>query len=220
MNEILIVIMFFGVPCARTQGEISDNAVVGAQRPVRQTVEEYELARAFSEQKRSFDDLLTLAQKSRTKTNDKNAQIAIDNFIRTLERMSKDKDQMAKEKDEVKKLIRNLRSERDFRWLTTDDPNSPAGKILKLGNRVVPLLIEELENDDFTRSICPDVTSKVERPYIHVQRVGDCAAGLLWRLTGKSYGDSWNIHDPRATLSPSEVKRQYKTWSDNERKTK
>jgi hypothetical protein len=189
------------------------NVLAKSMNQEKQTVEEFRLILKFEDRKVSFDDLLKYAVEVRDDATDERTRKALAKYVdilRAMERTKKDRDN---EKDEVKRLIFSLRYQRDFGEFRADDRNSPAAKLMALGKKAVPYLIDELENDELSRSVSGErFMDGVAPPKLHVQRVGDCAAGILWKITGKKFTESPNIHEPGADLTAKEVRSMYLAW--------
>jgi hypothetical protein len=180
--------------------------------PTEQPVAELHLLGIIADPNYSFDDILKHAERLRSNTTDEEGKKVLSSYIATLKTMARREKERIGEKNEIKRLIYSLRNQEDFAFFTTDDPKSPAGRLLSLGKKAIPYLIDELENDELTRSVSPGVTTKQVIPRMHVLRIGDCVCGILREITGQSFGDSWYIHGHKAQMSPRAVREQAKKW--------
>ena len=185
----------------------------------KQSADELVLIFQIQDTKNTFEGLLKFAKKLREDTKDEQIKKVLGNYVQTLEMMERKKRARTDEKDEIKKLIYGLREQCEFAFFVAHDPKSPAAKLLSIGQKSVPYLIDELENDELTRSVSPEVISnnKVISP-MYVLRIGDCAYGILKKITKQEFGDSWYIHDANAKMSPRTVREKAKTWWENQKK--
>jgi hypothetical protein len=207
------VLFFFAGLFCTADWKAPLSAHIGTGTKLDQSPEERELIGRFADPTASLEDIQKQAENLSVRTENATTKQILEHYIGTLKAMAKKKKDQEQEKNEIRKLVYSLKAQRNFAFFATDDAKSPAGRLLSLGDKAVPFLIDELDNGDFTRSIAGDGFRRADRPvFMHVQRVGDCAAGILWQITGQSYGDRWNIHDPRALISPKEVKSLYKKW--------
>jgi hypothetical protein len=177
-----------------------------------QPIEEVELIIMFEDPTYTYKDLLKYAERFRAATSDKEAKKAMGKYIDTLKAMARTEKKRENEKNGVKKLIYALRDQYDFWAFTAKDPKSPAAQLLAFGEKAIPFLIDELENDELTRSVSLAISTKPVIPTRHVLRIGDCVCGILQEITGRSFGDSFYIHDPIAKMSPKAVRDEAKKW--------
>jgi hypothetical protein len=196
-----------------------NSPVIAMAQPMKSGVEEFRFILKVEKPEYSYDDLLKYAKQLRDASSDNNAKRVFEKYIATMQSMAAKEKQWENEKDQIRKLVFSLRHQTNFESFTVSDANSPAAKLIAIGKGAVPYLIDQLENDALTRSVYGD--SFIENnfaPQLRVQRIGDCAAGILRKITGKRFGDSLNIHDPGAKMTPKEVKRLYKEWWDKQPK--
>jgi hypothetical protein len=180
--------------------------------------EEFALISRLADTKFTFDDLLKYAKELAKSTANDESKKTLGKYIDILEHMARTKSKQLKETNRIKKLIYSLRDQRGFEFFTTDDPTSPASKLLAVGKEAIPYLIDELENNELTRSVAPEISRnrRVISP-LYVLKVGDCVCGILREITGKQLGDSWFIHAPQAKMSPKQVREEAKKWWDKQR---
>jgi hypothetical protein len=179
-----------------------------------QSWQEWRLIDRFADPKYTFGDLLEYAKElTKEPTAKEDAKTVLREYIVTLETMAQTKKDRDNEKNEIKKMIYLLREQQSFEFFDTDDPKSPAAKLLALGKEAIPYLIDELENGDFTRSVSSRVgTLRTGWHPRHVLRIGDCAYGILAETTGQRFGDDSYIHRPDAKMSPREVREAALQW--------
>ena len=192
----------------RSIGQKSDNTLKIAGK---QSDEEIILVSMFADNRCSFQDLLVKAKELHKTSINSETKKTIQNYITTLERMAIKKND--RQEDTITKLIRQLKNQQAFEFFSSTDSDSPAFVLLKSGARAIPYLIDELENDDFTRSVAPEIVAngRVLHP-MYVLRIGDCVAGILDKLTGKQFGDSAYIHSAKAKMTPKQVQIEAQKW--------
>ena len=144
------------------------------RRTGEQSSQELVLIGVFEDPSYTYEDLLRKAKDLSGTTNDEATKSVLTKYVVTLEKMLGNKKVREAERNEIKKLIYSLRNQRDFAFFTTDDPSSPAAKLLAIGKDAIPYLIDELENEEFTRSVSPQVATnrKILSP-MYVLRIGD-----------------------------------------------
>lgn len=212
MARILTVIALIGFLSLDALGQVHPKKVV----PIEQPPEELDLISRFADSDYSFNDLLRLARKLERESNEANVKVVLGKYVATLERMVQAKKEKKKQ-DEIRELVLRLRDQQDFAFFLAHGQESPASKLFAKGKAAIPFLIEELENDDLTRSVSVAVTRKETIPQIHVLRIGDCACGILRKITGQNFGDAWYIHKGNGKMSPKDVRDQASKWYAQEK---
>lgn len=179
-----------------------------------QSAEEGELIMRFSDGQYTFSGILKYARDLEKKVADRDVRKVIDRYITTLELTVREQKNSANEKNEIKKLVYSLRDETEFAFFIPKNMSCASAKLLALGKKAIPYLIEQLDNESFTRSVSVEVVTPGQKraPTFHVLRVGDCACGILREITGKSFGDAWYIHGPEAKMAPREVAEEARQW--------
>jgi hypothetical protein len=228
-RPVVLVMAFFFAACAHSDGQekkdesqkdlkspLESSTVHSKLAPVGRNSFEVALLASFADAAYTYDDLLADAKDLLLIADDRNTKCLLTTYIGTLERMAKTKKEKENEKNEIKKIIYSLRFQRDFR-IDVSDSTSPAGKLLAIGKKAVPFLIGELENDDFTRSVSPEISvnGKVVRP-MYVLRVGDCVCDILNDITGQRFGGGEFIHGTHCKVSPKQVREEAKSWWDKQ----
>ena len=187
----------------------------------KQSMAELLLISRISNDQYTFDDLLKYAKSLKDDAADDETKNVLGRYVVTLDKMTRSNKGRNQEKNEIKRLIYDLRDQREFAFFTTHDPQSPASKLVALGRNAIPFLIDELENDDLTRSVSPEISTnkKVLRPF-YVLKVGDCVYGILKQITGEDFSDSWYILDPGSKTSPKDVRAKAQKWWDSQKQNR
>lgn len=173
--------------------------------------QELRFALMVKDAKHSYKDLLELARQL-LDDSPNDAKSTMKSYVNLLERMQKS-DKQKTEKNEIRKNIYSLRNQRNFSLSGTYEDDCPASTILKFGKAAVPYLIDEIDNNELTRSVIIERGfNESTLPKVYIQRTGDVSVGLLRIITGKSFAKPINIHDPENDLSPKKIKNQYKEW--------
>jgi hypothetical protein len=117
-------------------------------------------------------------------------------------------------KDRVEELIFGLReqtcTQENYyeKCEIFSDKNAPADQLVTYGYEAVPLLIEHLDDDRFTRAVVFPLHGRFEPV---VLRVGDCALAVLDLITSRHFTDA-HYSELHKQGKPAEVKNAAESW--------